>query len=206
MAPMARRVGWVLMTVAGLALAASSVRYFFPSMPGAFPPQAGLYLELRPLLLAHIAGGIVAVLAGPWQFWTAFRIRCLRLHRWTGRAYLVGVATGSVAGLFLAQYAHGGTVTQVGFTGLAMAWAGTSYMAYRSIRGRRIEAHREWMVRSYAVTLAFVFLRLWLPTLGGMGVPFDEAYQTVSWLCWVPNLIVAELYLGAQRGARRAMA
>lgn len=203
---MARRTGWVLMTLLGFALAATSVRYFLPSMPGAFPPQAEVYLDIRPLLLAHIAGGIVAILAGPWQFWTAFRTRNLRVHRWIGRAYLIGVAVGSVAGFFLAPYAHGGTVTQMGFTGLALAWAGTSFMAYRAIRARRIEVHREWMVRSYAVALAFVCLRVWLPLLAGLGVPFDEAYQTVSWLCWVPNLVIAELYIGARRGQRRAMA
>ena len=206
MALMARRVGWVLMVLAGLALALGSARYFLPSMPAAFPQQADLYRELRPLLLAHVGGGIVAILCGPWQFWTAFRARFIRLHRWVGRAYLAGVAFGATAGFFLAPWAHGGAVTPVGFTGLALAWAGTSFMAYRNIRVRRIEAHREWMIRSYAVALAFVFLRLWLPLLGGLGVPFDEAYQTVSWLCWVPNLVVAELYLGARRGARRAVA
>jgi len=25
-----------------------------------------------------------------------------------------------------------------------------------------------------------------------VGIPFDAAYQTISWLCCVPNLVVAE--------------
>jgi hypothetical protein len=33
------------------------------------------------------------------------------------------------------------------------------------------------------------------------GIPFDDAYQTISWLCWVPNLIVAEWIILRQRVA-----
>jgi hypothetical protein len=56
------------------------------------------------------------------------------------------------------------------------------------------------MVRNVAVTLAAVTLRLWLPVLLGMHVPFDTAYPIVAWLCWVPNLLVAETII--RRGAR----
>ncbi len=42
-------------------------------------------------------------------------------------------------------------------------------------------------------------LRLWQPILAGLGFAFDEAYVSVAWLSWVPNLIVAELYIGLRR-------
>ena len=41
-----------------------------------------------------------------------------------------------------------------------MAWAGTTAVAFVAVRNRRIQRHRLWMVRSYAVTFTFVFLRL----------------------------------------------
>jgi hypothetical protein len=48
------------------------------------------------------------------------------------------------------------------------------------------------MIRSYALTFAAVMLRIYLPLSQVYGIPFEPAYQTIAWLCWVPNLIVAE--------------
>ena len=69
--------------------------------------------------------------------------------------------------------------------------------------GRRIAEHRRWMIRSFALTFAAVTLRLYLPIFPLLGVSFLDGYRAVSFLSWVPNLIVAEIYL---RGgfARRA--
>ena len=44
-----------------------------------------------------------------------------------------------------------------------------------------------------------VTLRIYLPLSQMAGLPFDAAYQTISWLCWVPNLIVAEWIILRQR-------
>lgn len=55
------------------------------------------------------------------------------------------------------------------------------------------------MVRNFALTFAAVTLRLWLPASVVSGVPFELAYAIVAWLCWVPNLAVAEWML--DRGA-----
>lgn len=87
-------------------------------------------------------------------------------------------------------------VTHFGFGLLAVTWGGATLIAYRRIRAGNWLSHREWMIRSYAVALAFVMLRVHFLLLQVLGVPLLEAYQTASWLCWVPNLIVAELYIG----------
>ena len=199
---MVRRVGWVTMLLLAIVLALTSARYFLPDMPGAFEQQLAVYTEYRTWLMLHIGGAIVAILAGPWQFWSAFRARHLKWHRRIGKTYLAGVAVGSVSGLYLAFYAYGGFVTHAGFALLAILWGGTALTAFGRIRRREVEAHREWMVRSYSLALAGVTLRFWIPVLLALGVPFDEVYQTVAWLAWVPNLLVAELYLGWRRQQR----
>jgi hypothetical protein len=51
------------------------------------------------------------------------------------------------------------------------------------------------MVRNFALTFAAVTLRLWLPTAIIAGAPFELAYPVIAWLCWVPNLLLAELLL-----------
>jgi hypothetical protein len=42
-------------------------------------------------------------------------------------------------------------------------------------------------------------LRIYLPLSQVYGIPFEPAYQTIAWLCWVPNLIVAEWLILRQR-------
>ena len=53
-----------------------------------------VYWPRRGWLFLHINGGTLALLMGPWQFWTGLRQRHLRIHRWTGRLFLLGVSAG----------------------------------------------------------------------------------------------------------------
>jgi hypothetical protein len=51
------------------------------------------------------------------------------------------------------------------------------------------------MIRSYALTAAAITLRMYLPLSFALKIPFEIGYPAIAWLCWVPNLLVAELYL-----------
>jgi uncharacterized membrane protein len=142
---------------------------------------------------AHILLGAVALLTGWSQFSTWIRNKNLRLHRTLGKIYLISVSISGVAGLYIAFYATGGYITMVGFSGLAIAWLFTTLIAYRKILDKNIDQHRYWMLRSYALCFAAVTLRIWLPLLQfAVGMEFILAYRIISWLCWVPNLIIAE--------------
>jgi hypothetical protein len=90
-----------------------------------------------------------------------------------------------------------------GFGSLAVLWVVVTLTGYRAIRGRDIAGHQAWMMRSFALTYAAPTLRMWLfalliPQLL-LGVPFDRAYTNayapVPFLCWIPNLVVAELMI-----------
>ena len=48
------------------------------------------------------------------------------------------------------------------------------------------------MIRNFALTFAAVALRLYLPPVFIFGLPFATSYAIIAWLCWVPNLLVAE--------------
>jgi hypothetical protein len=117
------------------------------------------------------------------------------VHRWTGRGYVLAVLVGGVGGVVLAPNSQHGLVTHVGFGMLGVLWLGTTIRAWVAIRGRDVVSHRRWMTRSFALTLAAVTLRIWLPLSFAAGIPFPDAYQVISWLCWVPNLIVAEWFV-----------
>lgn len=178
---------WWLMLLSSAAIAVYAATYFIH-----IPNDEHFSRYIFPLRL-HIAGGIGALLAGPWQFSQKLRDRALNLHRWLGRFYLLEVALGSIAGFAMAIVSEQGLPTHLGFGILAVLWFGTALQAYRLVRTGNIEAHRQWMIRNYALTLAAVTLRQYLPLmLFVLHWPFPRAYITVSWLCWVPNVLVAE--------------
>lgn len=157
-----------------------------PDMKASFTQHAaGVY--------THIFASIVALVLGPFQFSTRLRQNNVALHRWMGRIYLtVGVLIGGLSGLYISQFAYGGTVARAGFAMLALAWLYTGARAYFAIRRKAIEEHRKWMVRNFALTLAAVTLRIYLPISFVVGADFAVAYGIIAWLCWVPNLVFAE--------------
>jgi uncharacterized membrane protein len=178
---------WGMMLFFSAAIALYGTTYFIR-----IPDDAHFALYIFPLRL-HIAGGIGALLAGPWQFSQKLRARALNFHRWLGRFYLLEVALGSIAGLVMATVSLEGMPTHFGFGILAVLWFFTGLQAYRMVRRGNIEAHRQWMIRNFALSLAAVTLRIYMPLmLAAMHWPFRPSYIAVSWLCWVPNLLIAE--------------
>jgi hypothetical protein len=133
--------------------------------PETRPPFVRNLAATTPLALyGHLAGGAIALILGPVQFVARLRSRWLEIHRWSGRGYIIGVFVGGAAGLLLAMRATGGPVAQSGFGCLASAW-----------------------LISTAATLRF-----YLPTSIALGASFDQAYPAIAWLCWMPNLAIAE--------------
>ena len=201
-----RMAGYGLMVLLSLGVAAYAVGVYgllpvgamvHPEMRSTFEAQrAGIYL--------HVFGAAVAMALGPFQFSTRIRSRWPTLHRWSGRLYLgLGVLVGGSAGLYMAFHAWGGAVGRVGFASLAIAWLYTGWQAYGAVRRRDFVEHRRWMVRNFALTFAAVMLRIYLPASLAAGIDAHVAYPAIAWLCWVPNLVLAELALkkaGPKRG------
>jgi hypothetical protein len=71
-------------------------------------------------------------------------------------------------------------------------WVATTFTALRKIMAKDIQAHKAWMLRSYALTFAAVTLRIWLAPLVLLFGDFEAGYRVVAWLYWVPNLLVIE--------------
>lgn len=156
-------------------------------------------LQARPaVVLAHVLAAALALALGPLQLTERLRRRAPSVHRWIGRAYCAGVLVGAIAGLELAFHAHGGAGARAGFGSLALAWLYTALRAYRSIRAGDVLSHRRWMIRNFALTFAAVTLRLYVPAALGFGIGLAAAYPVIAWLCWVPNLLVAQWLSGAR--------
>jgi uncharacterized membrane protein len=153
---------------------------------------------------AHVFASSLALLVGPFQFSARLRSARARLHRWMGRAYLgAGVLIGGLSGLYLSQFAFGGLAARLGFATLALAWLYTGLRAFLAIRRRAIDEHRRWMVRNFSLAFAAVMLRIYIPASFVAGADFAVAYPIIAWLCWVPNLVIAELRYNAAHGNAR---
>lgn len=168
-----------------------------------------------PLLVTHIVFGSVALLAGCMQVWPWFRRRHPVAHRLIGRVYVFGgVLPAGVAVLGVAPLSSTGFVSQVGNTMLALLWLPITIAGYRMARQRRFAEHREWMIRSFALTTSIVLNRPWVvlyivvlapqtdTTFGGdQTAMINSAAGSAVWSSWVVNLLVAEWWL--QRGRSR---
>ena len=197
---MIRRVGWTLMTFLALGVATYAlVILLVPAWRPPFLQQRFLVMPLAATL--HLSCAAVALALGAFQHNARIRSHYLNLHRWLGRTYVIAVALGGSAAFALATMSQYGLPTHVGFGMLATVWLVATAMAYARIRARDQESHRRWMTRSYALTFAAVTLRIYLPVSIAAGLPFEPAYQTIAWLCWVPNLIVAEWIILRPRAA-----
>jgi uncharacterized membrane protein len=185
------RRGWFVMMALSLIVASYALVLFF--VPEARPPflrgRTGL-MELAVVM--HFGGGGVALALGAFQLNSAIRSRHIQLHRIMGRVYVVSVLLGGVSALRLAIASQGGMVAHAGFGLLACTWLFTTTRGFLRIRAADDVDHRTWMIRSYSLTFAAVTLRIYLPVALASGVPFEIGYPAIAWLCWVPNIIVAE--------------
>lgn len=181
---------WALTFVVVLA----SLRFAFVAIELSQPAMVYHALE-RPLAFyGHVVGATIALALVPFQFWTRLRIRHLTLHRWLGRLYAVAILLGGTSGVWLAMTTQTGAVAGTGFALLGVTWLYVTGNAVRLAMVGDIAAHRRWMIRSAALTLAAVTLRIYLPILAAT-LGFETGYTLVAWLCWVPNALFAEWLL-----------
>jgi hypothetical protein len=96
-----------------------------------------------------------------------------------------------------------GPVAAVGFAIPAILWPVFTWFGWRAAIERRFDEHRDWMLRSYAVTSTAITLRLMLPAAGILGLPFFPAYRVISWLAWITNLAVFEYAIRRKQAASR---
>jgi uncharacterized membrane protein len=172
----------LFLTVTGFAFVPTNVK------ANAFPSPLGIEI--------HIAASAFALLLGPWQFRRSLRTRWPHVHRWMGRTYVSACVIGGLAGASIALFSQAGPIAGWGFLLLGLTWVIATLLAWRAALQRRYVHHERWMIRSFALTFAAVTLRIYLP----VGIMLNQGdffgpYRAIAWLCWVPNLIFAELWL-----------
>jgi hypothetical protein len=124
----------------------------------------------------------------------------MTVHRALGVAYMSSIAFSSIAAFYLATHTTFGWIFGAGLTCLGIAWIVTTGLALVSIRRRLIAQHKEWMIRSYVVTFAFVNFRIVTSVLQAAGIgTFQEQLTLASWVCWAVPLLITEAVLQGRK-------
>ena len=153
--------------------------------------------EWRIAFFVHVFSSLFALLAGFTQFSKWVLKNKPKFHRAIGYSYVINVLmiTGP-AGLLMSFYANGGIGSRIAFILLSVLWISFTAMALYCALKRKFRAHRIFMIRSYALTLSAITLRIWKVLLANYTEihPMDR-YRIIAWLGWVLNLLVAELII-----------
>lgn len=142
----------------------------------------------------HILFSIFALMAGLTQFSEHIQKKYRQLHRSMGYIYVTDIlCLAGPSGFVLALYANGNDLARASFIMLSLLWIFTTGLAVYKALKKQWEEHRHWMIRSYALTLSAISLRLMALVLPHfLHLDARTEYALIAWLSWTLNLVIAE--------------
>lgn len=190
-----KKIFRVILIILSIAIGLYPSIYFIMEMQGGLLESKSAAILSNTLwnigFYSHISLGGFALLIGWIQFSKKIRTKYIKFHRWTGRIYVISAIISGIAAVYIGFYATGGIISSLGFISLGLIWLYATTRAYLFARGKQFIQHEKAMYFSYAACFAAVTLRIWLPILISVFGDFIIAYRIVSWLCWIPNILVA---------------
>lgn len=150
---------------------------------------------------SHIFTSLLVLLSGTFLFSNYILKKHKAIHQWAGRVYvflLLGIAAPS--GFIMGFYANGGFLAQLSFMILTPLWWWFTWKGFQTALRKDFQSHRIWMIRSYALTLSAISLRIYQMILGAYFYmdPVIQ-YTLVSWISWVGNLLIVEWWIFRKR-------
>jgi uncharacterized membrane protein len=145
----------------------------------------------------HVLLALPVLVGAPLQFIPELRRSAPHVHRWIGRAYVVGASGAAVFAIYLgATIEYEGSRLSIVLTGLL--WLFFTLVAWRAAVAGNFAAHRAFMIRSYALALVLVWLRVmydFQEYLFFYVSDPDMRDATREWASWVVPLLAVELWL-----------
>ncbi len=146
----------------------------------------------------HVFFSPIVIISGLFQFNRWIIAHRPKFHRILGYIYISTVLLISApSALVMAFYANGGRIAQISFVTLTLCWILCTWIALRKAKKGDYTSHVKWTLRSYALTLSAVTLRFYayLFDVFNVNIPPRETYILVSYLSWIPNLILVQLLI-----------
>jgi len=158
------------------------------------------YESFKWWLLPHGLAGACAILLGPMQFSDRLRQRFTKLHRVVGRIYIVGACILAPLGAYIQYFEErmGGTRSfSIAAAVDAILLVATTGIAFALILQGKVQQHRQWMTRSFAVALVFLEVRVVSGVTGCENLG-PAATETIVWSCLAFSLLMADVVLLGQ--------
>jgi predicted membrane protein DUF2306 len=151
----------------------------------------GYYFSVRWWIVVHASAGAMALVLGPLQFSSTLRRRRPAAHRLIGRLYLGGIAVAAPIAVFLG-FTHAIPSMALPTLVQSILWVVTGSAALLAARNRNFELHRQWVIRSYAITFIFIVTRVLMaiPALARQGF---AALVPLLWILNIAALLIAQL-------------
>ena len=181
----------------GIAAISSLAFIWLVAVPALNGARLARHIGHFPLFYGHVFGGAIMLLSGAIALRIGLTKSWFRWHKPAGYTYL---ASGTLASVIALARSFDTAHTPGLSTGiLAAAWIAFTAMAYRAIRNRQFDQHREWMIRSYVLAWTFVFCRFYTRVVPE-GMQAEE--NDMIWATWVAPILLAEIFLQWKRGSR----
>ena len=151
------------------------------------------YASFKWWLLPHGVAGALALFLGPLQFSDRLRNRFRKWHRVAGRIYVAGALLAATLGIYIQQrLGPPPLITVIRADGALLIFT-TSMGLWMAMSGN-IQAHKQWMTRSYAVAIVFLEVRCIaaIPFLNNMVA--DNSVADI-WSCLVLSVVLADTIL-----------
>lgn len=144
----------------------------------------------------HLPTGVICLLSPIVLFTRRFFKRALSVHRVVGKVYVwVTLTLVCPTGMYLACYAKGGLITQVGFMSQGILLAVFTYRGYQAIVAGDKVGHFHYMIRSYAIASVVLSFRILHILFFLWNVPYQDNYAISQWLGLFGNFLMAELII-----------
>lgn len=144
----------------------------------------------------HVFSAILILFAGFTQFSKDFLQQNRVWHRRLGRVYVWNIlAVNAPVGMVLAIYANGLWPGKTAFILLDVLWFVFTWKALHCARNHDFPRHKDFMIRSYALTLSALTLRSWKMILAHHIQDPLTLYVSEAWLGFIPNLLLAEIFI-----------
>ena len=145
----------------------------------------------------HVYTSIFLMLLGFFQFSKTIKSKYINVHRWSGRVYAVIILfLSGPSGLLMSYHANGGGFSKTAFVILSVLWMSFTFLSVYYVLKKDILNHQKFAIRSFALTLSAISLRLFKYIIVFLFHPQQmEAYRIVAWLGWTFNLLVAEIII-----------
>jgi hypothetical protein len=182
----------------------SIIRYYTLQDNTGFLQFKQAYIHILPCKIAfytHVFTAVFALLAGFTQFSTQVLKKYPNIHRLMGRLYAYDILIINFpAAMLMAVYANGLLPGKTAFVILDCLWFWFTLRAVQEIKKRNIVAHKQFMLRSYALTFSAVTLRSWKIIISSV-VHIDplHLYMIDAWMGFVPNLLFVEWLIRSKR-------